>query len=38
MNNEEINIIVIFYQQKSKEENFKCFGGKLMQKLEEKTL
>jgi len=29
--------MLIFYQQDSKEENYKCFGGKLMQKLEEKN-
>ena len=34
--NEEINIFVIFYEQKSREEEFKYFEGKLMQKLEEK--
>ena len=35
-NNKEINIFIIFYQQKLKEEDFKCFGGKLIQKLKEK--
>ena len=34
----KINIIIIFDQQESKEENFKCFRGKLMQKREEKAL
>jgi len=29
--------MVIFYQQESKEENFKCFEGKLTQKREEKV-
>ncbi len=36
--NEEINIFAIFYEQKSREEEFKYFEGKLMQKLEEKIL
>ena len=31
-------MIVIFDKQKSKEEDFKCFREKLIQKLEEKTL
>jgi len=30
--------MLIFDQQDSKEVNYKCFGGKLIQKLEEKTL
>jgi len=30
--------MLIFYQQDSKEKNYKCFGGKLMQKHEEETL
>ena len=30
--------MLTFYQHDSKEENYKCFGEKLMQKLEEKTL
>ena len=38
MKNEEINIFAIFDKHKSKEEYFKCFRGKLMQKLEEKAL
>ena len=33
----KINIFIIFYQQNLKEEDFKCFEGKLMQKLEEKV-
>ena len=35
-NNEEINIFAIFYQHKSREKEFKCFEGKLRQKVEEK--
>jgi len=34
--NEEFNIMLIFYHGDSKEENYKCFGGKLIQKLEKK--
>ena len=30
--------MLIFYHQNLKEENYKCFGGKLMQKLDEKIL
>ena len=30
--------MLIFYHQDSKKENYKCFGGKLIQKLEEKAL
>lgn len=29
---------ITYYNRNSKEEDFKCFRGKLMQKLEEKTL
>jgi len=30
--------MLIFYQQGSKEENYKCFGGELMQKLGRKKM
>jgi len=30
--------MLIFYQHDSKEENYKCFERKLMQKLEQKAL
>ena len=30
--------MLIFYLQDSKEDNYKCFGGKSMQKLEQKAL
>ena len=37
-NNEEINIFAIFYQQKSREEGFKCFEGKIDAKTRRKSL